>query len=324
MAENTLATSDTKIPQTLRQLAEEATQHAIEADAENTRRAYESAWSDFTAWAGEHGLEALPARPETVALYITDRAGRLAVSSLSMRLAAIRQQHVRRNLAVPTEHQTVRRVWTGIRRRKGTAQKGKAALQQDQLRRILDGCGEGLIGLRDRALLLTGFTSAMRRSEIVALNIEDLEIHPEGIIFHIRRSKEDQEGEGAEVAVPSGRDPAFCTQRAVQAWIGAAGLTEGPLFRSVNRHGQVADTALTGQSVALIVKKRVGDLGMPTDVFSGHSLRAGFLTAAFGKGVPLAQAMNHSRHKSPQVALRYYRRAKPFADNAAAAILGEE
>ena len=211
----------------LADVAQRARDYAQAAKAANTRRAYRADWRDFTAWCEGHGRTALPAAPETVALYLTDLAGRRKTSTLQRRLSSIAQAHQLAGHAAhdaPTRHATVRAVWAGIRRAKGTAQAGKAPVLTADVRAMVASLPDTLLGLRDRALLLLGFAGAFRRSELVGLDVGDLEAGRAGLVVTLRRSKTDQEGAGRKLGVPYGAHPDTCPVRAVQEWLDASGL----------------------------------------------------------------------------------------------------
>jgi integrase len=179
----------------------------------------------------------------------------------------------------------------GIRRRLGRAQNTKDPLRTDDMRRLLQATSSGLIGARDRALLLLGFAGGFRRSELVALNVADLAFVKEGILVAVRRSKTDQEGQGMEKAVTYGSDPSSCAVRAVRDWLELSGLTEGAVFRPIDRHGNIAAKPLTDFAVATVIKRTAKKAGMATPKLSGHSLRAGFVTEAAHGGADYIDIM---------------------------------
>jgi integrase len=178
---------------------------------------------------------------------------------------------------------------------------------------------ERAIDIRDRALLLVGFAGAFRRSELVGLNVEDLEFNENGLVVHLRRSKTDPEGRGRKVGIPYGLAPATCPVRAVEAWVQVLQIVEGPLFRAVDRHGRIHASRLTPQSVALVVKKRTAKEGIEGD-YAGHSLRAGLATAAAAAGVPERAIMAQTGHRSLTTLRKYIRDGSLFLENAAAKI----
>lgn len=180
--------------------------------------------------------------------------------------------------------------------------------------------GDGPGGIRDRALLLIGFAAALRRSELVALDVDDVTEREDGLVVTLRRSKTDQEGAGAELGVPFGSDPTTCPVRALRRWYEASGIEAGPIFRPVTRHGVIGEARLTDRSVALVVKRTAERAGLDPVQFAGHSLRAGLITSAAEAGVQERHIMAQSRHKSVPVMRRYIRGATLFQDNAAAAV----
>lgn len=307
----------------LQEVVERAKEYARQAKAENTLRAYRSDWAHFEEWCSRQGLAPLPAAPATVALYITAlaEAGR-TVSTIRRRLASISAVHQAAGHQSPTQDMQVKTIWAGIRRAKGTAQRQVAPVVTEHLRAIVGALQlDTLAGLRDRALLLVGFIGAFRRSELVGLNVEDLTPTAEGFVVTLRRSKTDQEGEGETKAIPYGANAETCPARALRAWLDAAGITSGPVFRAVNRHGQVSAGRLSDRAVALIVKRSVEAVGLDASRFSGHSLRAGFATAAARAGASERDIARVTHHKSDRVLRRYIRDAQVF-DNAALSAVG--
>ncbi len=306
--------------QTLVAAGERARDYAQQARAANTRRAYRADWADFTAWCRDRHLAALPAAPGTVALYLSDLAMSRKTSTLQRRLSAISQAHKAADLETPTGHRAVRAVWSGIRRVKGTAQEAKAPAVTRDLRAMVATLPATLPGLRDRALLLLGFAGAFRRSELVGLDIADVTTTRDGLVVNLRRSKTDQEGEGRRIGIPYGSRPATCPVRAVQDWLTAAKITAGPVFRGVNRHGQVGKTRLSDRSVALIVKRAATAAGLDPARYAGHSLRAGLATSAAAAGVSERAIMAQTGHKSLPMVRRYIRDGSLFNENAAAEV----
>lgn len=289
--------------------------------ARRTVDSYRKDWGAFEAWCRAQGLTPLPAAPETVALYLTARveAGR-KVATLQRELAAIAEAHRSQGFPSPRTTTTVRAVLAGIRRKHGTAQQQKRPLLPGDLRRIVERLSPArLIDVRDRALLCLGFAGAFRRSELVALEVADLAFVDEGLQVTLRRSKTDQEAEGRRVGVPHGQ-PETCPVRAVRAWLEAAGITEGPVFRAVTRHGKVGGP-LSGRSVARVVKRSARAVGLESAGYAGHSLRAGLVTAAARAGKSEAAIMRQTGHRSTAMVRRYVREATLFQDNAADGVL---
>lgn len=211
-------------------------------------------------------------------------------------------------------------VWAGIRRTKGVAQQGKAPAVTADVRAMVAALPDTLLGLRDRAILLLGFAGAFRRSELVDLDREDLEIGSEGITATLRRSKTDQEGEGRKIGIPYGVRPETCPVRAILAWLDAAGIEDGPMFRSVNRHGQLQPGRLSDKAVALVVKRQAQACGLDPARYAGHSLRAGLATSAAAAGVQERTFMAQTGHRSEKMVRRYIREGSLFRENAAAAV----
>lgn len=286
-----------------------------------TRRAYASDWRDFEGYCHERCLDALPATPQTLALYLTDLAGRAKLATIKRRLAAISQRHKERGLASPTAHEMVRRVVRGIGRTIGASQRKKSAVTLDYLRAmLLEIRGDDLKAKRDRAIILLGFGAALRRSELVALTVEDLTFCREGLRIAIRRSKTDQDGAGEEIAVPSVANKSLCAVRATRRWLEASGISEGAVFRTFSLQRQISDSPLDGQDVANLVQKLARNARLDGD-FGAHSLRAGFVTVAAQAKVSLDSIARTTRHKSLSVLMGYVRPAQAFDDVALSSMI---
>ena len=285
--------------------------------AENTLRGYQSDWRDFCGWCEKHSLCPLPSLPETVAFYIADCAGHLKVGSIQRRLNAIAEAHKAVGQESPTHHAIVRNTLKGIRRTLGTAPDQKAPTLTDDIRAMVESTDAGIIGTRDRALILLGFAGAFRRSELVGLNAEDCTFSKDGLTITLRRSKVDQEGIGRRIGIPYGSNPETCPVRNVQAWMEQAGISSGSLFRSINRHGQIQGSRLSGIDVARVVKKLALRAGLDPAKFAGHSLRAGHATSAAIAGASERSIMNQTGHRSVQMVRRYIREGSLFRENSA-------
>jgi integrase len=212
---------------------ERAREFARRSKAENTLRGYRADWRDFFGWCESHGLCPLPASPETVAYYIAECAGRLKVGSIQRRLNAIAEAHEAMGLKSPTSAGIVRATLKGIRRTLGTAATQKAPTLTDDIRAMVDATDAGLIGARDRALILLGFAGAFRRSELVSLDIEDCVFGKDGQTVTLRRSKTDQDGAGRKIGIPYGSNPETCPVRTIQAWIEQASRAVRCFARSI-------------------------------------------------------------------------------------------
>jgi integrase len=290
------------------------------ARAGSTLRAYAHDWQQFRLWCEQNALIPLPASPQTVILYSTDLAKNQLKkwNTLSRRLAAISQLHSQAGFESPTRSWAVKQFLQGLRRELGVAPVRKKPVLVADLQEVLKQVPDSLLGKRDRALLLVGFTGAFRRSELIGLNVEDLEETRDGMV--IRRSKTDQEGEGRKLGIPPGAEEATCPVRALAEWRTAAGLTSGPLFRSVNRHGKVLGARLSGEGVAMVVKRYVEKLGYDPAQFAGHSLRSGLATSAAAAGKSERAIMNQTGHRSVATLRRYIRDGNLFRENAAGGI----
>ncbi|HEY1656231.1 MAG TPA: tyrosine-type recombinase/integrase [Candidatus Tumulicola sp.] len=300
---------------------DQARAFAEAAQSPNTRKAYASDLRDFRSFCRTREVSWLPATPQTVALYVTDLAGCSKIATIRRRLVAIIQAHRERELDSPTSHEAVRRIVRGIARTNGTAQTKKAAVGVEQLRRMLL-CtrGDDAKARRDRAMLLLGFAGALRRSELAELDVTDLSWMRAGLKIAIRRSKTDQTGEGAEIPVPFVADRALCAARAVREWLDVAGITQGPVFRTFTLDHAVTDRRIDGRDVANLVKRLALQARLDGD-FSGHSLRAGFVTAAARSHVSLDRIAAVTRHRSLAILSGYIRRANLFEDPALTSIV---
>jgi len=301
-------------------VGERARDYANSSTSTNTRRAYRADWADFTAWCQTHRLDALPAVPATVALYIADQAAHCKPSTIQRRLAAISQAHKLAHLSSPTADPAVRAVNAGIRRTHGTAPDAKAPAVTDELRRMLSALPATTRGVRDRALLLMGFAGAFRRSELVALNVADVRRTEEGLVVTIRRSKTDQEGQGRTVGVPYGSDPLTCPVRALAGWFGVSGVREGALFRTVGNDDCVQAGRLSDRGVARAVQRGAQAAGLDPATYAGHSLRAGLATSAAKAGVSERAIMAQTGHKSLPMVRKYIRDGNLWTENAAAKV----
>lgn len=302
------------------ELQEKAKAYALNSKAANTLRAYRADWRRFTSWCEAQGLAALPAAPETVAMFAAELAGAEKASTLQRRMSAIAQAHRTAGFESPTRAAVVQNVLAGVRRAHGSAQEGKAALLTEDIKAMVATCDEDLVGLRDRALILLGFAGAFRRGELVALQVEDLAFTSSGLVVTVRRSKTDQDGQGTKKGIPFGASERSCPVHAVRKWLEAARLSRGPVFRGINRWGQVQTIPLSDKAVALIVKKMATAAGLNPKLYAGHSLRAGLATQAAMNGVEERVIQNQTGHKSVNVLRRYIRDGSLFRQNAASSL----
>lgn len=293
------------------------------AKAPSTRRAYAADISDYRNFCAKIGQSMLDSGGEVLALYVSDlaRAGKKS-STISRRVASIATQYRANgyNGTTPASSFLVREVLRGVRRTLGTSQDQKTPLLIGDIQRIVASSPAKLIGLRDCALVLLGFASGCRRAELAAIEIRDLELIPEGLVLLVRRGKADQEKRGRLVPIAVGAHPDTCPVRGVAAWIEAAGIVEGPLFRAVDRHGNVSATALDPGSIARILKRVASRAGMDPEAtakIAGHSLRSGTATSAAIAGASEPEISVLTGHRSQEVR-RYIRDASLFRSSAAA------
>jgi len=307
--------------------------------SKSTREGYARDFARFVAWGVEKRLPTLPSTPKIVAAYLgamadgkvrvrwTSRDGTShetkqpkTVATIGRALSAITFAHRESGHDWPRAHPAIVRVIQGISRTLGTAQRKAAPLEIDDLRACLILCPNTVAGARDRAILSLGFFAALRRSEIVALTVKDVGYCPEGLVLKIRKSKTDQTRAGQDVPVPSMKHARVCPVRLLKAWLEAGKIEHGPLFRRIDRGGNVGTRALTDQSVGLVIKRVAKLAGLDPKSFSGHSLRAGFVTSAAASGKSLHNIMRQTRHRNERVAAGYIRNTGLWDQNAAAGL----
>lgn len=288
--------------------------------ARNTRQAYASDWAQFTTWCHTHQRRALPATPETVLGYIGTMAGQLRVATIDRRLCGIAFYHHQARQPDPTADPEVATVLRGVRRKHGIAPLGKLPITIDLLQALVVACDTTYRGTQERAVFLLGFAGAFRRSELVALRMDDLTFVPEGLIVRVRRSKSDQEGRGTDKGIPHGGHAATCPVRAVRAWLKTAGIRSGRLFRALTPHGQQTQRPLPAYAVGRMVQRAVQRQGLDATQYGGHSLRAGFVTAAAHAGVAERLIMEQTGHTDVRTLRRYIRDGSLFRENAAAQV----
>lgn len=262
----------------------------------------------------------LPATPEVVASYLAEGAESYAVATLQRRLASISKAHRALGVDDPTKSELVRATLRGVRRTRGIKQRQAQALLREDLFAVLDLLGEGRKEHRDRAMLLLGWACAMRRSELVALDVEDIGFSVQGALVTVKRSKTDQEGRGREIAVPLGRTR-HCPVVALKNWLEVAGIESGPIFRSMDKHSNVFPERISGEAVTDVVKLRVGAAGYDAAAFSAHSVRSGFATSAAMAGATSYKIRQVTGHRSEAGLAPYLRTVDLFDDSATARLL---
>ena len=281
-------------------------EYLLAARAPNTHRAYACDLADFAVWGGH-----IPSTPDEIARYIAQRACALRPSTLRRRLAALASIHRDRGVPDPTKATLVRRVVQGIERKHGTAVHQVAPLLIGDLTRIVATMGTSPTELRDKALLLVGFFGALRRSEIVALDVGSLAIAANGLALNIARSKTDQSALGRTVILRQ-RNDGLCPVRAVSEWLSAARISAGAVFRHIDASTQCAGGRLSDRAVARMIKRYARRLGIDAARYSGHSLRAGFVTSAGIAGFNSSMIARHTGHRTQQSLAAYARPDAPL------------
>jgi integrase len=283
------------------------------ADAPATLRAYAADLAHFKAWCEAHNFQPMPASPETVGAYLAAAGLGYALPTLRRRVAAIARAHRIAKHPLDTRHPAIRETLRGIARTHGEPARRSVALTTPEIRRLVEVCGDDLAGLRDRALLLIGFAGALRRSELVGLDVTHVRPTPTGLRLLIPRSKTDAAGEGAEIGITRGTQEDTCPVRALRVWLGAAEIGDGPVFRRVTQWGTVGKKRLHPDAVRQILGRRAAAAGITGSLLepvTPHGMRAGFVTTAYRNGVPDEEIMGHTRHRSLTTMRSYVRRAK--------------
>lgn len=305
----------------IRRLAATALAYADASRAPATRRAYSSAWRAFSTWCEARGFSPLPASAELVALYLSDRAGALKVSTLALHRAAIEAAHCAHDLS-PPDSAALREVWDGLRRTHGAPPAKKTAIRAADIRRAFARRPRSLAELRDRALILIGFASALRRSELAELSLDaDARVQArfadEGLEIIVLRSKGDPFGAGATIAVPFGARSSTCPVKALSAWLAAASIDAGPVFRLVDRAGHIGGVAVSDRFVARTIKRVAEQNGLDAGIYAGHSLRRGMITEAVLGGASPEAVQAHARHARWDTTRGYIEQASRFYRSAA-------
>lgn len=289
-------------------LVERTRQSIRDAVPPNTRRGYEGDLRRFAAWCSRAGLTAMPARPETVVLYLRALAdGPRRWATIERALAAICTAHVRAGHLSPWGHPFVGDMRAALRRELGVRPVKKLAADDDVLRRLLAVLPSSLLGLRDRALLTVGWAAALRRSELVAVDVVHVSRLAKGLVLLIPRSKTDQDRRGAEVPVFFSNREDHCPVRSLDAWLAAAGIVEGAVFRALGRDQRLG-ARLAPAAVADRVRHWAKKAGLDWREFAGHSLRSGFVTTAARRGKDVDSIMRTTRHRSVATVREYIQR----------------
>ena len=305
----------------IKALQEETLLNLQSSKATNTVRAYKSDFKDFGLFCAQNGFKALPSDPKIVSLYLTYLSTKdNKMSTLKRRLVSIGVIHKLKGHYLDTKHPSIIENIMGIKRRKGSIQKGKKPILINDLKLIIDVIdqekNEDIKKLRDRSIILIGFSGGFRRNEIVALDYEDLDFVSEGLKIDIKRSKTDQFGEGSKKALPYFDNSQYCPVVSLQKWIKISKINSGSLFRRFSKGSKLSENRLTDQTVALLIKAYLQLAGIDSKNYSGHSLRSGFATSAAESGAEERSIMTMTGHKSTEMVRRYIKEANLFKNNA--------
>jgi site-specific recombinase XerD len=305
----------------IKALQEETLLNLQSSKANNTVRAYKSDFNDFGIFCSQNGFKSLPSEPKIVSLYLTHLSTKDAkMSTLKRRLVSIGVIHKLKGHYLDTKHPAIIENIMGIKRRKGSVQKSKKPILINSLKEIINVIDqqdkEEIKKLRDRSIILIGFSGGFRRNEIVSLDYDDLDFVPEGLKINIKRSKTDQFGEGFTKALPYFDGSKYCPVVSLKNWIEISSITSGPVFRRYVKGSKLSEKRLTDQTVALLIKEYLNMTGIDSKNYSGHSLRSGFATSAAESGAEERSIMAMTGHKSTEMVRRYIKEANLFKNNA--------
>tara|TARA_B110000503_G_scaffold132882_1_gene209442 strand:+ start:50 stop:1006 length:957 start_codon:yes stop_codon:yes gene_type:complete len=304
----------------IKALKEETLLNLQSSKANNTVRAYKSDFNDFGLFCVKNGFKSLPTEPKIVSLYLTYLSTKQnKISTLKRRLVSIGVIHKIKGYYLDTKHPSIIENIMGIKRRKGSIQKGKKPLLINNLKELIKVIDEQdkkeIKKLRDRTIILIGFSGGFRRNELVSLDFDDLDFVPEGLKINLRSSKTDQFGEGFTKALPYFDNSKFCPVVSLKKWIEISKISSGPLFRKFVKGSKLSDKRLTDQTVALLIKEYLQLTGIDSRNYSGHSLRSGFATSAAESGAEERSIMAMTGHKSTEMVRRYIKEANLFKNN---------
>ena len=302
-------------------LLHEATLNNLKnSKSKNTLRAYKSDFRDFESFCVKHGFNSLPSEPKTVSLYLTHLSKNSKISTLRRRLVSISMVHKLKGHYLDTKHPIIIENIMGIRRFKGSIQKGKKPILINHLKLIINAINDKKIDeikkLRDKSIILVGFSGGFRRNELVSIDYEDLEFVPEGLKITIRRSKTDQFGEGMTKGLPYFNNDIYCPIRNLKKWLQISNIKSGPIFTRFSKGMSLTNKRLTDQSVVLLIKEYLNLAGIENKNFAGHSLRSGFATVAAASGADERSIMAMTGHKNTQMVRRYIKEVNLFKNNA--------
>jgi site-specific recombinase XerD len=305
----------------IKALQEETLLNLQSSKANNTVRAYKSDFNDFGLFCAQNGFKSLPTEPKIVSLYLTHLSTRdIKMSTLKRRLVSIGVIHKLKGHYLDTKHPIIIENMMGIKRRKGSAQKGKKPLLINNLKLIINVIdeynNEDIKKFRDRSIILIGFSGGFRRNEIVSLDYDDLDFVTEGLKINLKRSKTDQFGEGSVKGLPYFDNALYCPVLSLKNWIEISNINSGALFRRFSKGSKLSNNRLTDQTVALLIKKYLKLANIDSKNYSGHSLRSGFATTAAESGAEERSIMAMTGHKSTEMVRRYIKEANLFKNNA--------
>ena len=305
----------------IKALQEETLLNLQSSKAINTVRAYKSDFKDFGLFCAQNGFKPLPSEPKIVSLYLTFLSTKDAkMSTLKRRLVSIGVIHKLKGFYLDTKHPSIIENIMGIKRRKGSIQKGKKPILINNLKVLInvidEKINEEIKKLRDRTIILIGFSGGFRRNEIVSLDYDDLDFVPEGVKIDIKKSKTDQFGEGSVKALPYFDNSKYCPVVSLKRWISISEINSGSLFRRFLKGSKLSEKRLTDQTVALLIKEYLQLAGIDSKNYSGHSLRSGFATSAAEAGAEERSIMAMTGHKSTEMVRRYIKEANLFKNNA--------
>ena len=310
-----------KVITDIKALQEETLLNLQHSKAINTVRAYKSDFNNFGLFCAKNGFKSLPTEPKIVSLYLTHLSTKnIKISTLKRRLVSIGVVHKLKGHYLDTKHPSIIENIMGIKRRKGSIQKAKKPILINDLKEIINVIdnqnNEEIKKLRDRTIILVGFSGGFRRNEITSLNYEDLDFVKEGVKINIKKSKTDQFGEGLVKGIPYFDNLQYCPVISLKKWIDVSNIYSGSLFRRFTKGSRLSVNRLSDQTVALLIKEYTKLAGIDNQNYSGHSLRSGFATSAAESGVEERNIMAMTGHKSSEMVRRYIKEANLFKNNA--------
>ena len=304
----------------LKKLHEDTLNNLKTSKATNTLRAYKSDFRDFAVFCAKHGFNSMPSEPKIVSLYLTHLSSNSKISTLRRRLVSIGVIHKLKGHYLDTKHPIIIENLMGMKRKKGSIQIGKKPILINHLKLIINAIDEQKIDeikkIRNRTLILVGFSGGFRRTEIISIDYEDIDFVEEGVKINLKRSKTDQFGEGLVKGIPYFNNEKYCPVTSLKNWVNLSKIKTGPIFRRFVKGSILTDHRLTDQSVVLIIKEYLKLAGIENKNFAGHSLRSGFATVAAESGADERSIMAMTGHKTTQMVRRYIKEANIFKNNA--------